>query len=369
MFQVLYDSDIFIRQKYGGIRLYFTSLINELSKFSISIYPNPTSLQFTYPRSSLYNSFSHISRISRSLYRTFSLMQETSLIYHPTYYSDPFLPFLSTPYVITIHDLIHEKYSDFFDSGYSRKRLNSYVSAKLSCMVNASAIIAVSKATADDILDVYPFIDSSKIFVIPHGSDHFSCFSTRLSQPSPSLEFISKDPYFLYVGSRLNYKGFYILLRSFRDIISDFVPLKLICVGSAFSTEERKAITDLGLSANVISYTALNSEMPYLYSSSLCFIYPSFCEGFGLPILEALSVNCPVICSDIPPFREVGGDLPFYYSPHDVKKLSNLLRHLAKSSSSIKSGQHLSSVTQSSQYKWRNSANLTYDLYRSILSC
>lgn len=368
MINIIYDTDIFLRQKYGGIRLYFTSLIDELSNLPVSIHPNPSRLRSINPRSSLYDSFAHLRRVSRSLGRVFQVPSDKLLIYHPTYYVDPFLPFYNLPYVVTIHDLIHEKYSEFFESSYSKHRLKTYVAAKLSCMVNAAAIIAVSQATADDILDVYPFIDSSKIFVIPHGSNHLSSFSIAPSPFLPSLELISKDPFFLYVGSRFNYKGFYVLLRSFMEVCKDIPSLRLICVGLAFSPEEHKAISDLGLTANVASYSALNSELPYLYSSSLGFVYSSFCEGFGLPILEALSFNCPVICSDIPPFREVGGDLPFYYSPHNVRQLSTLLRHIAKESWSIRKDQCLSSLSWSSQFSWSNAAKLTFELYSSVLS-
>jgi len=368
MMRIIYDNDIFLRQKYGGIRLYFTSLIAELANYPVSIHPNPSRIRSIYPRSTLSNSLSHLLRVTRSFGRGLRLPSEELLIYHPTYYSDPFLSSCNLPFVVTIHDLIHEKYSEFFESCYPRQRLKSYVAAKLSCMVNATAIIAVSQATADDIIDFYPFIDSSKLFVIPHGSDHLSSFSIAPSQLSPSLEAISRDPFFLFVGSRLNYKGFHILLRSFMEVCKDSPFLRLICVGVPFSSEENMAISDLGLSANVAYYSALNSELPYLYSASLGFVYPSFCEGFGLPILEALSFSCPVICSDIPPFREVGGDLPFYYPPHNPRQLSTLLRHIAIHSSSIRKSQCLSSVSRSRQYCWSDTAKLTFQLYSSILS-
>ena len=368
MITILYDTDIFIRQKYGGIRLYFSSLINKLSAFPVAIQPDPLHLQSLEPRSSFYDSIAHFSRITYSLTRSLRPSSDRAFVYHPTYYSDPFLPYYKYPSVVTIHDLIHEKYYEFFDSSYSTRRLRAYVDAKLTCMLHATAIIAVSQATADDILDVYPFIDSSKIFVIPHGSDHLSSYPIVPSPLSSSLEYLSKDPFFLYVGSRSNYKGFYILLRSFKSLCIDFPSLRLICVGSSFTFEEYKAISYFGLSSHVISYSALNSELPYLYSTTLGLIYPSFCEGFGLPILEALSFNCPVVCSNIPPFLEIGGDLPFYYPPNDFQELTYLLRRLALNSLLIRKDQLNSSKLHSSLFSWSNTAKLTYELYSQIQS-
>ena len=368
MIKILYDNDIFIRQKYGGIRLYFASLIDKLSEFPVSIQPDPSRLLSFEPRSFLFDSISHLRRLSVSFSRSFRVLGTRDCIYHPTYYSDPFLPYCPFPSVVTIHDLIHEKYYEFFDSTYSTRRLKSYVEAKLSCMLSATAIIAVSQATADDILEVYPFIEPSKIFVIPHGSDHLSSFSVNPSPLSPLLEFLSRHQFFLYVGSRSNYKGFYVLLRSFKMLCDDLPSLSLLCVGSSFSPQEYKAINDLGLTLNVFSYSALNSELPYLYSSALGFIYPSFCEGFGLPILEALYFNCPVICSNIPPFCEVGADLPFYYPPNDVKRLTYLLRYLALNSESIRKHQLPNSISHASLYSWSNTAKLTFELYAHVQS-
>ena len=322
MINIFFDNDIFIRQKYGGIRLYFSSLIDNLSSFPVSIRPDSISLHSTVPRSFLYDSISHFRRLTSSFSRSLRISGDNACVYHPTYYTDPFLPIYRCPSVVTIHDLIHEKYFEFFDSYYSQYKVKSYVNAKLSCMLNATAIIAVSQSTADDILDIYPFIDSSKIFVIPHGSDHLSSYPILPSSLSPLLHSLTRHPFFLYVGSRSNYKGFYILLRSFKNLCSVYSSLKLVCVGSPLTAEEYKAISDLGISSNVVTYSALNCELPYLYSSSLGFIYPSFCEGFGLPILEALSFNCPVIITDIPQIREIGGDLPLYYSPNNGHHLT-----------------------------------------------
>ena len=320
MINVVYDSDIFIRQKYGGIRLYFSSLIDKLIDFPVSIQPDPILLQSIEPRSYLYDSISHLRRLSFSLSRSFRVSNARNFVYHPTYYTDPFLPYCHFPSVVTIHDLIHEKYYEFFDSSYSKRRLRSYVEAKLSvCLMQRQSLLCLKP-----LLTIF---SKSTLLLISLRSLLFLMVPTIYLFPitpsplPPSLEFLSRAPFFLYVGSRLNYKGFHVLLRSFKTLCVDFPSLRLVCVGSSFSPEEYKAISDLGMTLNVFAYSALNSELPFLYSSALGFIYSSFCEGFGLPILEALYFNCPVICSNIPPFREVGGGLPFYYSPDNVISL------------------------------------------------
>jgi glycosyltransferase involved in cell wall biosynthesis len=363
--KILFDTDIFIRQRFGGIRTYYTSLITELLKLPVSIHPKFSELQQISPAGNIADAAAHAARLSRSIVRIFPFVHSNVDLYHPTYYTDPFISLHKFPTIVTIHDMIHEKYSDFFDRGYSRSRLKAYISAKLKCMIHATAIISVSQSTADDILDTYPFIESSKIYVVPHGSHHLGRPTSKLFDTSPFLFNLTNQPYILYVGSRSNYKGFFILLRALASIPSFSNLIKLVCIGSHFTINEHTAIQSLGLTNTVISYSANDCEMAHLYSSALCFVYPSFCEGFGLPILEAMSLNCPIICSDIPPFREVGGSLPFYYNPYDFTHLSSLLSYIIANSSSIKVAQQYSSMLQASLFTWRNTARLTYDVYQS----
>ena len=187
-------------------------------------------------------------------------------------------------------------------------------------MLNATAIIAVSQSTADDILDIYPFIDSSKIFVIPHGSDHLSSYPILPSSLSPLLHSLTRHPFFLYVGSRSNYKGFYILLRSFKNLCSVYSSLKLVCVGSPLTAEEYKAISDLGISSNVVTYSALNCDyhictLPPLDLFTLLFARVLVCQYLKhSPLIVLLSARTS-------PIREIG-DLPLYYSPNNGHHLT-----------------------------------------------
>src|SRR5262249_48459972 len=132
------------------------------------------------------------------------------------------------------------------------------------------------------------------------------------------LNRLARRQYLLYVGARGRYKNFGGLLTAFHDsgLHRSF---DLFALGGGPPTDAEKAtIAKLGITDAVIVIPRASDEfLSAAYAGATLFVYPSFNEGFGLPPLEAMSLNCPVLASQVSAIPEICGDAPFYFDPHD----------------------------------------------------
>ena len=370
---ICFDRDIFQLQVHGGIRLYFSELIRALSLFSSSELALPH--QF-YPRT-VYPKCSASMRLSKfldllPLFSSFFtpllpiFRLGPALVYHPTYYRNPFIRFSCNPVVITIHDLIHERCPYFFDSTYHAS-IKRYVKARHRNILAADAIIVVSHATRDDLLATYPFIAESKIHVVYHGADHVPLVEGPCTVERPEAD-IPYSKYLLYVGSRSHYKGFNDLLSAISTMPSQYADIGLVCIGKPFSGKELLAISRLGLKGRILSLNSSDADMIRFYNHALAFVYPSWKEGFGLPILEAMRAFCPVICSDIPSSLEIARGYCLFYKACDCEALCLAIRH----SVNLSQKQNLSFLkaaqAHASLFTWKNTARQTSLIYHDLIS-
>jgi glycosyltransferase involved in cell wall biosynthesis len=369
-----FDVDIFQLQRHGGIRLYFTQLNRALFAHH---YTRLHLLRPSLPSDVLpLSSDVRVSVLARgikllSLLASFAspllplLPWQARKIYHASYYRNPLLHWSANPVVVTVHDLIHECFPHYFDPAYSSS-IRRYVDAKRRCILAADAIIAVSEATKTDLLRIYPQVDSARVHVIHHGSDHVPAIcSHAASDPYP--EDVPFSKYLLYVGSRGHYKGFDDLLLAFAELALSSQKLGLVCVGSPFTPEEIDRIQHLSLEGNVICIQADEAHLFRLYQHAFCFVYPSWYEGFGFPILEAMRARCPVVCSDIPSSREIADRHAFFFVAGDSNDLFCQLQ-LLFALDPVSRGLHLvASQNHASRFTWQATAELTCDLYLSLL--
>ena len=216
-------------------------------------------------------------------------------IFHPTYFDDYFLPFLGKkPFVLTVHDMIPELL-----------HLNDplQIAWKKELVPLASHIVVVSHQTKHDLMEMMD-VPESKITVIYHGAPE---------KIEPKAVLPEGLKYFLYVGRRDVYKGFQTMVSALAPILKAG-QMHLVCTGPAFSDEERFYLRDLGIENQVKSIRANDQEMQGLYAHAQCFIFPSFYEGFGIPILEAYQANCPVVLNRASCFPEIAGEAAVYFS-------------------------------------------------------
>ena len=401
--RILYDHQIYSLQRWGGISRYHTSLIQYLSReqdvevmVSVRYSNNELLRSLKGEDSGNHSDYFGLetitgglsdkirkNRILREIYKRFkgsrgkvgtpftrppapfSINQKFSVfllekgdfdIFHPTYYHPYFLPYLKNkPFVITIHDMIHEVYPEFFGP-------DPYITAwKRELALRANKIIAVSENTKKDILRFYD-VSPDKISVIRHGYDDSLKIKMNTVYGKSSLA-----PYILFVGKRDLYKNFYFFVMAVSKLLIDR-EIKLICVGGGkFSSLERHFLSSFGLSKLVKHVEATEEELRHLYENALCFVFPSIYEGFGLPILEAFGNGCATALSNIGVFKEVAGDAALYFEPKDRHSICDAISMISEDEtlrrSLIERGKK-----RVRTYTWEVAAQKTLDVYRSLLT-
>lgn len=274
-------------------------------------------------------------------------------IFHPTYYDDYFMDYIGRkPFVITIHDMIYEKFPEFFPLA------DKTIFKKKKLAQKASHIIAVSENTKKDIINFLD-ITEEKITVIYHGSPGLS------NKKSKHLEYNFK--YLLYVGARSGYKNFIFFIQSVASLLNR-IDIFLICTGLPFSKDELKLLEYLEINERVINIFASESELRELYNNAEALIFPSLYEGFGIPILEAFANSCPVILSETACFREIAGDAGLYFDPKSRNEICEKIDSLLNSNH-LKDEMKKKGIERSRLFTWTSAADKTFNVYQKCLRC
>ncbi|MFZ5845493.1 MAG: glycosyltransferase family 4 protein [Patescibacteria group bacterium] len=294
------------------------------------------------------------------------LLKEQLDLVHIPYHNPPI--FYPGKTVVTIHDLtiLH------FDTGrattlpgplYRLKRLGYYLVLAVG-LRRAKRVIAVSKATKQEVIDHFG-LNPDKIAVTYEGT---RLQGKRQKAKGKSEERLIKNPYFLYVGNAYPHKNLEMLLKAFQLSTYNLQLItKLVLVGNDdfFYQRLKNEVKQMGLEDKVIFWgPASDSQLVNLYSQAIALVFPSLMEGFGLPGVEAMARGVPVVCSDIPVFREVYGDAPVYFDPHDFQdiahKLNLILNDVGERQRAITTGTKIAR-----RYSWENLAKLTLKVYES----
>lgn len=277
-------------------------------------------------------------------------------VWHSTYYTLP--EQWDGAQAVTVHDMIHERFSHLFN----RPEAAEFRARKRASILAADRIICVSETTRQDVQHFYG-LDGARIRVIPHGcSDVFR----PLAGDDCPLTLPAAESFLLYVGSRAPYKNFHGLVRAYsawpgRDEVA------LIVVGQDWSADEGRLLRELGLAERVRLLTDVDDEtLCVLYNRAAALVLPSFYEGFGIPLLEAMACGCPIVASRIPSTIEVAGDCPVYFEPTAMDSLwAALDLALSEGRDTARVQQGLQRVQR---YSWDQAAQQTLEVYRSALS-
>lgn len=273
-------------------------------------------------------------------------------ICHFTFYESPLTP-SSCKNVLTIHDMIHEKFSDYFPKN------DSYTAWKRNAFRAADGVICVSENTRGDVETHYDCA-GKRIITIPNGSE--------LAKKIPKTpHHMAEEIFLLYVGSRRNrYKNFDMVLRSFAEISKTWKG-NLVCFGGGgFTRDEIKRIHDLGLNERIKYRSGEDKELVAFYQRAFALVYPSTYEGFGLPPVEAMSLSCPVLSSYSPPMPEVLGDSCLYFDPNSPEDLAG--KFFALQDENLRKTLVEKGKKRAELYRWDRIAKITLDFYQSLFS-
>jgi len=217
-------------------------------------------------------------------------------VFHSSHFT---LPTANIPTVLTVHDMIVERYIEFLNTKWADEETRR----KKAAIESADHIIAGSSATADELRAFFPQT-AGRISVVYYGCDHIP-----ESKAAPG----TAPAYALFVGDRGGYKNFRCLLEATG---SQAWPrgCTLKVVGPAPRDNEAMLAQRMGNRAEFLGRVD-DEQLSRLYREAAATVVPSLVEGFGFPIVESQRAACPVVCSDIPVFRELGGTSVLYFDP------------------------------------------------------
>lgn len=356
MINVLLDNQVYENQSFGGISRYFNELAAEGNMIQkMELFQSPVT-----QRKNLYQRV--VGKINRSLnrknrkqpdkydYYKSQLNQLDYDVFHPTYYDPYFLEEIKRPFVVTVHDMIHEKYAEYFGSSKDSAHKRQVCAA-------ASKVIAVSKNTKKDLIDIFN-IPEAKIEVIYHATNFDS---TPFEKPDINF----KEGFILFTGNRDLYKNFLAFLISIAPILRTS-KVQLICTGKAFNHVENRWIKDLGVQNKVKQYYCeSDQELRYLYMNAECFVFPSLYEGFGFPLLEAFASGCPIVSSPGGSLKEIAGNAAFYFDPKDITSMRDAVWEVL-SNEKLRRELKRAGKERLQDFSWDKCRRETMELYSSL---
>jgi glycosyltransferase involved in cell wall biosynthesis len=285
-------------------------------------------------------------------------------VLHVQFTSPPFAP---CPVVVSIHDLSFEHLPLTFNW---RSRFQLRLTVRRSAR-QAARILVPSESVRGDIIETYQ-ISPERVNTIPLAAPaHFGPVADEKELQRVRQTYGIVGDYILSVGSiqpRKNLArlvGAYSRLRRERPDVK--LP-KLALVGKKawLYDETLRAINESGLGGLILltGYVA-EADLPAIYSSALCFVYPSYFEGFGLPPLEAMKCGTPVIAGNRTSLPEVMGDAGLLIDPFDEAAIASALARLINNSD-LRAELRVKGLKRAELFDWRETARRTLQVYEEV---
>lgn len=232
-----------------------------------------------------------------------------------------------TKSIVTIHDLIFLRYPQFYK--WIDRHIYAYKYRK--ACENSDRIIAISEMTKRDII-TYWKIDEQKIDVVYQGCHpNFKLQASEKQKEEIREKYRLPQKYILNVGSIESRKNLLLIVKALEYIPDD---IALIAVGkrTPYTDTVEEYINSHKLNNRVrLLHNIPFQELPVLYQLAQLFVYPSFFEGFGIPIIEAIHSGIPVIAATGSCLEEAGGPDSIYINPNDEKELAEKINELLSS--------------------------------------
>lgn len=301
--------------------------------------------------------------ISIGLYQQLFLPLKLMLKGITTFYAPlPSVPLLYPgKKVMTIHDCAYDRFAEY-KSTLSRLYIKSmYLTGKYFC----DAIVTDSNFAKEELISLH-HIKPDKITVIYPGIPDL---------PQPSDAFITETKrrfnitmrYFLYIGITRPRKNIPGLLKAFKRFAQNHTDVQLVLAGSIDTSfiDVTKEITSLGIEKGVIQTGFVSDEQKAaLYRDALALVFPSYYEGFGIPVIEAQSMGLPVLTSNTSSLPEVAGTGALYVDPHDTDAIANGMEKLLNAQLRQELIRH--GYENSKRFSWKIAANQLDQLLKTL---
>jgi glycosyltransferase involved in cell wall biosynthesis len=367
--KVAYDGTIFTSQAAGGISRYFRRLIEEMARirpewsFELHIVEDgriPAALPSGDNVKIVRRPYLHPGWCCLPLNyasRQYKIRQARPAIIHATL-ARPF-HFTPCPLVATIHDAIIEKFPQFYaQRNHARaKRWWRWIAKR------TDAVLTVSRSSRSDILDIWS-PNPSKVHVTYPGVEEMF----RPADPHEAAGAVARfgigRPYVLFVGHRGEHKNFSVLALALKNqALGD---LDIVLVGGGSDVPELKGWLGTGTKRLHHLKRVSDGELRWLYAGSAALVFPSLYEGFGFPLVEAMSCGAPVVASDIPSSHEVCEDSAEYFDPRDPDGCVQAILRVQQPeqrNSMIRKG-----IDRAKLFRWSSCARQTLGVYEKLIA-
>lgn len=366
--KIAYDSQIFCAQSYGGVSRYYCEIASRIAvqpgvlvSITAPMYINaylddmPQGLVSGFRAPKVIHS-RLLLRGMGMLIGDWMLRAIAPDIVHETYYFPYRLGPRRARRVLTIHDMIHEKFASDFQHAEKIARYKALAAER------ADHVICVSESTRRDAIKILG-LPSDKTSVIYHGFDLMNVDE----KSTVDLALPTNKPFLLFVGIRGGYKNFFGLLEAFATSQHLSTAYRLICFGGgAFSTDELMRVHKLGLdNGQVMQCGGSDQLLARLYECASALVYPSLYEGFGIPPLEAMAHHCPVVCSNTSAIPEVVADAGEYFDPGDMESMRAAIERVVESDSR-REALIMKGHERLKLFSWDRCAAETLDIYNAL---
>ena len=260
--------------------------------------------------------------------------------------------------VMTIHDLTFIKYPE-----YVPLIVKTYTERIKRCLKWTDLIITMAETTKEDIVH-YLQVNPHKIWVIPLASR----YSVQENLKIPNTD---EQPYILFVGTFEPRKNIKTLVLAFDYLKKKFdLPHRLVLIGKKGWGYESilKCIENSAYKKDIYHLNYLADELvAQFYQQAEVFVYPSFYEGFGLPVLEAMNLGTPVITSNVSSLPEVVDSAAITINPQDFIELAEAIFKVL-SNDNLRKQLILDGRTRAQSFSWEKTAKQTLEAYYSLLT-
>jgi glycosyltransferase involved in cell wall biosynthesis len=255
--------------------------------------------------------------------------------------------------------LVHEKFNYYYNN-------KDVVEDRKKIFKNIDFFICISNKTKEDFLDLYR-VPENKVKVIHLGCDHMqeSCNDEILFN---SINFKQKynivKPFILYVGRRSKYKNFNSLINAYSNSNNIVKNFDIVCFGGEkFSQEEISYFKKLKIDKNLHYFFGRDSDLKQFYLNAKVMVATSKYEGFGLPLVEAMSLKCRLLVNDIQIFREICGNNAIYFqNEEDLSHKLEQILFLDEDNDSLDKIK----IDTIEKFTWKKTAEKTIKIYNLL---
>lgn len=277
---------------------------------------------------------------------------------------------LKGKFIVTIHDLIHHKFSQYATTKnpiiFKLKRF-AYKKVITHAVIKSAKILTPSNYVKDEIVKIFE-INPDKIVVAYEAAEE-EYFTRQPGNPD------TRQPTLIYVGNAYPHKNLERLLDAIKILNENStslpshkpINLVIVCPRDVFSQRLNHQIRERNLTkfVEVKGYLPTKSLIR-LFAKATAYVSPSLSEGFGIPGLNAMAAGLPVVCSNMPTLKEVYGDAALYFNPYEAQdiaaKIAKVITDKKTKSDLIKQGRE-----QVKKYSWQKMARQTFKVYEEAV--